>query len=133
MNGKIRKNVSNCGIVVTAIYLGSIGIAIGQNEPRLSSARRIQRRASKERDAAYDANCASCHGPDLISTDREFPNLTAAAFRFNWVGKTIGEKFELIRNTMPPKEERSLDDQGLCRHRDLYFALQQSPDQVIKR
>jgi hypothetical protein len=28
-----------------------------------------------------------------------------------WVGKTVAEKFEVTRDTMPPKEERSLDDQ----------------------
>lgn len=61
--------------------------------------------------AAYSANCASCHGAELRSTDREIPHLTDKSFQFSWVGKTVGEKFELVRDTMPPKEERSLDDQ----------------------
>ena len=111
MNGKIRKNISNCATVVTAIYLGSIGIAIGQDARRSSSAGVFSAEQVKRGNAAYNVNCASCHGSDLLSTDREFPSLTAASFRFSWIGKTIGEKFEFIRNTMPPKEERSLDDQ----------------------
>jgi mono/diheme cytochrome c family protein len=61
--------------------------------------------------AAYRANCASCHGAELRSTDREIPHLAEKSFKFSWEGKTIAEKFEIIRSTMPPKEERSLDDQ----------------------
>ena len=134
MNGKIRKNVSNCGTFVTAIYLGSIGIAIGQDAPRSSAAGVFSAEQAKRGNAAYDANCASCHGSDLISTDREFPNLTSASFRFSWIGKTIGEKFEFIRNTMPPKEERSLDDQVYLDIVTyiLYFNKVPSGDQTLK-
>ena len=57
---------------------------------------------------AYNAHCSVCHGSDLLSTDREVPNLTGP---FNWPGKTIGEMFELVRDTMPPEEKHSLDDQ----------------------
>jgi mono/diheme cytochrome c family protein len=61
--------------------------------------------------AAYDKNCASCHGSDLHSTDREVPHLTEGPFKSGWVGKTVAEKFEVARDTMPPEEKRSLDDQ----------------------
>lgn len=61
--------------------------------------------------AAYDANCAACHGANLRSADREVPHLTDAGFKFSWLDKTIAEKFEFVRDTMPPKAERSLDDQ----------------------
>ena len=61
--------------------------------------------------AAYDANCAVCHGQELRSTDREIPNLSDKSFKFSWIGKTIAEKYELVRDTMPPKEEHSLADQ----------------------
>lgn len=60
---------------------------------------------------AYNANCASCHGAELRSTDREVPPLTDKAFKFAWIGKTIAEKFETARDTMPPREEHSLPDQ----------------------
>jgi mono/diheme cytochrome c family protein len=66
---------------------------------------------AKKGAAAYSANCATCHGSELRSTDREIPNLTDKSFQFSWLGKTIAEKFELVRDTMPPKEEHSLDDQ----------------------
>lgn len=60
---------------------------------------------------AYNKNCASCHGDNLVSTDREFPSLTGGPFQ-TWVGKTVGQLFEVSRDTMPPKEERSLPDQA---------------------
>jgi quinoprotein glucose dehydrogenase len=66
---------------------------------------------AKKGEAAYDANCATCHGEELRSADREVPNLVDRWFRSGWVGKTVAEKFEQIRDTMPPKEPHSLDDQ----------------------
>ena len=65
---------------------------------------------AKKGGAAYNANCAACHGADLLSTDREVSHLTGNTFQ-RWIGKTVGELFEVTRDTMPPKEERSLDNQ----------------------
>jgi hypothetical protein len=59
---------------------------------------------------AYNKNCAGCHGSALRSTDREVPNLTGDSFK-RWVGGTLGEKFEMVRDTMPPRDERSLPDE----------------------
>ena len=59
---------------------------------------------------AYSKNCAGCHGSALRSTDREVPNLTGDSFK-RWVGGTLGEKFETVRDTMPPRDERSLPDE----------------------
>jgi len=61
--------------------------------------------------AAYNSNCATCHGSNLRSADREVPHLTDRGYKAGWVGKTLGEKFEETRNTMPLREERSLSDQ----------------------
>lgn len=44
-------------------------------------------------------------------TDAEAPDLTDSPLRFGWQGKTIGERFEKIRATMPKPGARSLDDQ----------------------
>jgi mono/diheme cytochrome c family protein len=60
---------------------------------------------------AFQAKCASCHGADLHSTDPEAPDLTEGAFRFGWQGKTIANRFEQIRSTMPYGNSGSLDDQ----------------------
>jgi len=67
---------------------------------------------AKKGEAAYQRVCASCHGTDLHSTEAEAPDLTDGAFKFGWTGKTLAERFETIRNTMPPGRRGSLDDQA---------------------
>jgi S-disulfanyl-L-cysteine oxidoreductase SoxD len=66
---------------------------------------------AKKGETAYQRVCASCHGADLHSTEAEAPDLTDGAFKFGWQGKTVAEKFETIRKTMPPGRAGSLDDQ----------------------
>jgi mono/diheme cytochrome c family protein len=66
---------------------------------------------AKNGEQAFQAKCASCHGPDLHSSDPEAPDLTEGAFRFGWQGKTLANRFEQIRSTMPYGNSRSLDDQ----------------------
>jgi mono/diheme cytochrome c family protein len=66
---------------------------------------------AKNGELVFQAKCASCHGADLHSTDPEAPDLTESAFRFGWQGKTIANRFEEIRSTMPYGNSRSLDDQ----------------------
>ena len=66
---------------------------------------------AKKGETAYQRVCASCHGGDLHSTEPEAPDLTEGAFKFGWQGKTIADRFEIIRNTMPPGRGASLDDQ----------------------
>jgi mono/diheme cytochrome c family protein len=59
---------------------------------------------------AYQGSCASCHGDDLVAVDPEAPSLTGPRFKAEWVGKTIGERFELARESMPLDNPGSLDD-----------------------
>ena len=66
---------------------------------------------AKDGERAFQAKCATCHGADLHSTDAEAPDLTEGAFRFGWQGKTIANRFEQIRSTMPLGKPRNLDDQ----------------------
>jgi len=66
---------------------------------------------AKKGETAYQRVCASCHGADLHSTEPEAPDLTEGAFKFGWQGKTIAERFDTIRKTMPPQRAGSLDDQ----------------------
>ncbi len=67
---------------------------------------------AKKGEAAYQRVCASCHGADLHSTEPEAPDLTEGAFKFGWQGKTIADRFEIIRNTMPPGRRGAIDDQA---------------------
>jgi mono/diheme cytochrome c family protein len=59
---------------------------------------------------AYQASCSGCHGGDLRATDPEAVNLTGPAFRAKWNGKTLADRFETIRDTMPPGSANSLGD-----------------------
>src|SRR5205085_355323 len=61
-------------------------------------------------ETAYQSRCAGCHGADLHSTDAEAPDLTDGSFK-GWAGRTLAERFETIRGTMPPPGGGSFDDQ----------------------
>ena len=50
--------------------------------------------------AAYDANCAMCHGANLAGTGEAKP-LAGPEFLSNWNGLTLGDLFERTRTTMP--------------------------------
>jgi mono/diheme cytochrome c family protein len=81
-------------------------------QERLSTSKGMFSEAQAKRGAAaYNSNCASCHGDDLRSTDREVSNLDEETFKRRFVGKTIGDLFETAKETMPPELKGSLDDQ----------------------
>ena len=65
---------------------------------------------AKRGDDAYQASCSGCHGTDLRATDAEAVDLTGPAFRAKWNGKTLEERFETIRDTMPLGNANSLGD-----------------------
>jgi mono/diheme cytochrome c family protein len=97
-------------IAALAFLLGSC-VAHAQQPPRSTSSGVFTAEQAKNGERVYQAQCATCHGADLHSTEPEAPNLTDGAFKFGWQGKTIADRFEQIRSTMPPNKSRSLDDQ----------------------
>lgn len=66
---------------------------------------------AKAGEEAYQSHCAGCHGLDLKKTDAEAPDLTDGPYRFGWNGKTVGERFDAIRKTMPRPPLPRLTDQ----------------------
>jgi mono/diheme cytochrome c family protein len=98
------------GIAALAFLLGAC-VAHAQQPPRSTSSGVFTAEQAKNGERVYQAQCATCHGADLHSTEPEAPDLTDGAFKFGWQGKTIAERFEQIRSTMPPNKSRSLDDQ----------------------
>ena len=54
----------------------------------------------KRGQAAYQKECAGCHGSALEGGDMT-PSLVGAAFTSNWNDLTLGDLFERIRLTMP--------------------------------
>jgi mono/diheme cytochrome c family protein len=97
--------------VVCLLLFGALGGTIHAQDAKSTAAGVFTAAQAKKGEAAYNSNCASCHGADLRSTDREVTNLTETAFKNGWIGKTIAQKFEVTRDTMPPRAERSLGDQ----------------------
>ena len=107
MRGRPATGAVLCGVSAALLFI----INPAKAQPAKTTATGVYTDAQAKRGgAAYDKNCASCHGTDLISTDREVSNLTGNAFK-RWNGKTVGELFEVTRDTMPPEEKRGLDDQ----------------------
>jgi quinoprotein glucose dehydrogenase len=101
-----------CNAVAGFMLFCAIGIAQGQEPAAKSTSSGVfSNEQAKRGEAAYNANCVTCHGAELRSTDREVPHLSDKSFKFSWIGKTIAEKYESVRDTMPPKEEHSLSDQ----------------------
>lgn len=58
-------------------------------------------------EAAYMAQCAQCHGPQLDGIDSA-PALTGGAFASNWSGVTLDAMLERIRISMPQNAPGSL-------------------------
>jgi mono/diheme cytochrome c family protein len=59
---------------------------------------------------AYQASCSGCHGSDLHATNPEAVDLIGPAIRNKWNGKTLQDRFETIRDTMPPGNANTLGD-----------------------
>lgn len=59
---------------------------------------------------AYDANCVSCHGPDLISANYG-PPLAGPYFAGKWPGRTVAALFAHTHDRMPPSRPASLPDE----------------------
>lgn len=59
-------------------------------------------------EALYQEHCAGCHGAELVSSDPDYPNLTAPQFRWNWGKKTLAERLQRVRSSMPPTAKDSL-------------------------
>jgi S-disulfanyl-L-cysteine oxidoreductase SoxD len=65
---------------------------------------------AKRGNDAYQASCSGCHGSDLHATDPEAVDLTGPAIRARWNGKTLQDRFETIRDRMPPGNANTLGD-----------------------
>jgi mono/diheme cytochrome c family protein len=107
---EISKMKIGLTIASLALLLGAC-IASAQQAGRSVASGVFTAEQAKNGERAYQAQCAACHGADLHSSDAEAPDLTDGAFKYGWQGKTIADRFEQIRSTMPLGKARSLDDQ----------------------
>lgn len=92
------------------LFLGTLGARAQEaSGPSIWSGVFTAAQAKRGNDA-YQASCSSCHGSDLHATDAEAVDLTGPAMRARWNGKTLQERFETIRDTMPPGNPNTLGD-----------------------
>jgi mono/diheme cytochrome c family protein len=80
---------------------------------------------AKRGNDAYQASCSACHGSDLHATDPEAKDLTGPGIRAKWNGKTLQDRFETIRDTMPPGTANTLGDKT---YMDILAFILQSND-----
>jgi mono/diheme cytochrome c family protein len=59
----------------------------------------------------YDSRCVTCHGDKLVAEDPQAADLTGFTFHLDWHGKTLAERLDKIRTTMPPGKSGMLTDQ----------------------
>lgn len=76
---------------------------------------------AKRGEAAYQQDCSSCHGGDLMG-DGFAPALTGGEFAGTWNGATLGDLFERMRISMPPSSPESVS--GEAKADILSFLLQ---------
>jgi mono/diheme cytochrome c family protein len=98
-------------VIVCALTLLSVGAHAQDSAARSTADGVFTEEQAGKGERAYQAHCAGCHGLDLRRIDPEAPDLTEGPFRFAWQDKTMAERFEKIRATMPRPNVRSLDDQ----------------------
>jgi mono/diheme cytochrome c family protein len=88
------------------------GFAAAEAADRTSWSGIFTAEQAKNGDRIFHERCSKCHGPDLMATDPDAPDLTADGFKLGWIGQTVGNRFRNIRIAMPADAPGSLDDQS---------------------
>jgi mono/diheme cytochrome c family protein len=96
-------------VVLFAIATG--GVHSRQNRASSTSGALFTQAQAQRGQALYESKCGSCHGMKLVADEPEAGDLTGLTYQTNWHGKTLAEKFEVIKTTMPPGSARLLTDQ----------------------
>jgi mono/diheme cytochrome c family protein len=110
MSLRKETGMKEAGAALSLLLLGAL-VANAQDAsgPSIYSGVFTAAQAKRGNDA-YQASCSSCHGSDLRATDAEAVDLTGQALRAKWNGKTLEERFERIRDTMPLGNANTLGD-----------------------
>ena len=95
---RITRLGATAAIIIAGLGIGRLALAQGAPAaPALPGA------------AAYQQNCAACHGASL--TDGEFaPALKGNAFLARWNGASVDKLDQYIRTSMPPSQAGKLDE-----------------------
>ena len=95
-------------VVSVAIAIAVIGIALVSGQLPASAVYTAEQAAAGR--TAYQANCASCHLPDLAGRN-EAPQLAGANFLTTWRNRTTKDLFDYVSGTMPPQAASLSTDQ----------------------
>ncbi len=99
---------------VIACWITLCGISVAQAQQtgaRTTSSGVFTAEQAKNGERIYQTQCAGCHGPKLLATCPDAPDLTDEGFKSGWLGKTVASRFRNIRVAMPSDATGSLDDQ----------------------
>src|SRR5579862_4000728 len=99
----LRKHFAMAAALTAA---GSVMTLTGQQRP---AGPFTEQQAAAGR-AAYQANCQSCHQPDLGGRN-EATQLAGGNFMNAWGGKSAGDLVTYIQTTMPPDNRGGLGQQ----------------------
>ncbi|MBI3491193.1 MAG: PQQ-binding-like beta-propeller repeat protein [Acidobacteria bacterium] len=98
----MNKSATSCWSSVSLAVVSAgvlFGVALIAGQQPLAAVFTAEQAAAGR--AAYQANCASCHLPDLAGRN-EAPQLAGANFMNTWRTRTTRDLFEYIQGTMPP-------------------------------
>jgi alcohol dehydrogenase (cytochrome c) len=98
-------------LVTLQLAAAPLAIALVAGQPPASGVHTAAQSAAGR--AAYQANCASCHMPDLAGRS-EAPPLAGPNFMNSWRSRTTRDLFEFIQSTMPPDGSNLTADQYLA-------------------
>jgi mono/diheme cytochrome c family protein len=96
--------------LVTAIALWLISAAVSAQQEATASADAAPPYSKEQAELGHGLfaeRCASCHGQSLSGT-ASAPALVGDDFASGWSGKTIGDLFTTVRQTMPADNPRTL-------------------------
>src|SRR5262245_44227804 len=79
---------------LAGLFVGSVLLVTGQQPSTAAPFPAQQANAGR---AAFETNCAGCHGADLMG----YPPLAGAAFVGSWGTRNTRDLFGLIQTTMP--------------------------------
>jgi mono/diheme cytochrome c family protein len=92
------------------LLLVAFTAAMPQSSAQAANALTLGTAAQVDRgEAAYRAQCASCHRANLSGTER-VPALAGDTFTARWQSLSVGELLRRIQTTMPQSAPHSLSD-----------------------
>jgi PQQ-dependent dehydrogenase (methanol/ethanol family) len=96
----LRKNTALLALFVSLV---ASGVLLTGQQPGVGPYTAEQATAGK---AAYEANCAACHGSDLMGA----PPLAGEGFIGGWRTRTTRDMYGLVRTTMPADNPAGLSE-----------------------